>query len=54
VSTPLDWDEVSTGGLTGFTAPQVLQRVERHGDLFAATLDDRERAVLPARPGART
>jgi bifunctional non-homologous end joining protein LigD len=54
VSTPLDWDEVSTGGLTGFTAPQVLQRVERHGDLFAPALDDRERAVLPARPGART
>jgi bifunctional non-homologous end joining protein LigD len=44
VSTPVTWDEVSDcadGGPLSFTAPEVLERVARHGDLFApcATLE---------------
>jgi bifunctional non-homologous end joining protein LigD len=39
VSTPLTWEEVdqiaSTGEPLSFTAPEVLERVERLGDLFA-------------------
>jgi bifunctional non-homologous end joining protein LigD len=39
VSTPVTWDEVAAcrevADLT-FTAPDVLDRVEAHGDLFAA------------------
>jgi bifunctional non-homologous end joining protein LigD len=39
VSTPLAWDEVEqiaeSGEPAAFTAPQVLARVEEHGDLFA-------------------
>ena len=49
VSTPLTWDEVRSGaeGETGlrFEAPDVLERVDRHGDLFAAVLTTRQ--VLP-------
>jgi bifunctional non-homologous end joining protein LigD len=41
VSTPLTWDEVRAArtidDLT-FTAAQVLERVEHHGDLFAPVL----------------
>jgi bifunctional non-homologous end joining protein LigD len=35
VSTPLRWDEVENGELPRFRPPDVLARVERHGDLFA-------------------
>jgi bifunctional non-homologous end joining protein LigD len=39
VSTPLAWDEVEeiaeSGEPLAFTAPEVLARVEEHGDLFA-------------------
>jgi bifunctional non-homologous end joining protein LigD len=44
VSTPVSWAEVdrclesSDPATLEFTAPQVLQRVERHGDLFAPLL----------------
>ena len=40
VSTPVAWDEVDAaagGAPLSFTAPEVLERVEEHGDLFAAT-----------------
>jgi bifunctional non-homologous end joining protein LigD len=46
VSTPLTWDEVGRGGQLRFTAPEVLRRVERHGDLFAGVLDDGNRVKL--------
>lgn len=39
VSTPVTWDEVSDtadGSVLSFTAPEVLDRVAAHGDLFAA------------------
>jgi bifunctional non-homologous end joining protein LigD len=39
VSTPITWDEVAACGSVAdltFTAPDVLARVEAHGDLFAA------------------
>jgi bifunctional non-homologous end joining protein LigD len=39
VSTPVDWDEVAAaadGAPLSFTAPDVLERVEQWGDLFAA------------------
>jgi DNA primase len=39
VSTPVTWDEVAACGSVAdltFTAPDVLARVEAHGDLFAA------------------
>lgn len=44
VSTPVTWDEVADGAdghPLSFTAPEVLARVEEHGDLFApcATLE---------------
>jgi len=41
VSTPVTWDEVAACGSVAdltFTAPDVLARVEAHGDLFAALL----------------
>ena len=41
VSTPVTWDEVAACGSVAdltFTAPDVLARVETHGDLFAALL----------------
>ena len=50
VSTPLTWDEVeaaSEGAPLTFTAPDVLERVHRDGDLFAAVLTD-QRPSLPA------
>ncbi len=46
VSTPLTWDEVSSGGELRFTAAEVLDRVADLGDLFAGTLDDDVRARL--------
>jgi bifunctional non-homologous end joining protein LigD len=51
VSTPLRWDEVESGQLLSFTAPDVLDRVDADGDLFAATLDESARARLPSRSG---
>lgn len=51
VSTPVTWDEVEAaagGAPLTFTAPEVLARVEAHGDLFAATATARQ-----ALPGAR-
>ena len=41
VSTPLSWEEVERGGSISFTAPEVLDRVERHGDLLAGALEGR-------------
>ena len=46
VSTPLTWAEVERGGRLRFTADQVLRRVEEHGDLFAAALDDEFRVKI--------
>jgi bifunctional non-homologous end joining protein LigD len=48
VSTPLTWDEVSLGQTLRFTAAQVLERVARHGDLFADVLSDDCRVRLTA------
>jgi bifunctional non-homologous end joining protein LigD len=48
VSTPLTWDEVAEaadGRDIAFTAPEVLDRVEEVGDLFAPLLDPT--GVLP-------
>jgi bifunctional non-homologous end joining protein LigD len=43
VSTPLRWGEVN-GSLdpAGFTMPAVLDRIRRHGDLFAGVLSTRQ------------
>ncbi len=55
VSTPVTWDEVAACAQSGdpsslrFTAPQVLDRVREHGDLFAPVLTRRQ--VLPALGG---
>jgi bifunctional non-homologous end joining protein LigD len=46
VSTPLTWDEVEQGGHISFTADEVLDRVEAHGDLFAGVLDDAKRTRI--------
>ena len=48
VSTPLTWEEVETADAAAlaFTAPEVLERVERHGDLFRPALELVQ--VLPA------
>jgi bifunctional non-homologous end joining protein LigD len=43
VSTPLRWDEVKPGlDPAAFTMDAVLTRVERHGDLFADVLTERQ------------
>jgi bifunctional non-homologous end joining protein LigD len=48
VSTPLTWDEVADAADDGdpeslrFETPQVLDRIERHGDLFAQVLELRQ------------
>jgi bifunctional non-homologous end joining protein LigD len=47
-STPLTWDEVASGGTLRFTAPELLDRVDRLGDLWAPTLDDGLRARITA------
>jgi bifunctional non-homologous end joining protein LigD len=46
VSTPLTWDEVEAGGSPGFTAAQVLERIEEYGDLHAGALESDQE--LPA------
>jgi bifunctional non-homologous end joining protein LigD len=44
VSTPLRWDEVKPGlDPTSFTMDVVLERIRRHGDLFADVLTTRQR-----------
>ena len=48
VSTPLTWDEVEAGGHLSFTAAEVLERVDEHGDLFAGALDDEHRIPITA------
>jgi bifunctional non-homologous end joining protein LigD len=48
VSTPLTWDEVEAGGAISFTAPEVLDRVDDLGDLFAGALADGHRVRLTA------
>jgi bifunctional non-homologous end joining protein LigD len=39
VSTPLDWSELDDPGALVFEAADVLERVERHGDLFAPVVE---------------
>ena len=53
VSTPLTWDEVEAGGTLRFTAPEVLDRVAEHGDLFAQTLDEHQRVPITAEMSRR-
>jgi bifunctional non-homologous end joining protein LigD len=51
VSTPVTWDEVAactTASELAFTAPQVLDRVEQHGDLLAPLLPGASRGRVPA------
>jgi bifunctional non-homologous end joining protein LigD len=48
VSTPLTWEEVASGQVLRFTAPDVLARVAEDGDVFADTLADSARADLPS------
>jgi bifunctional non-homologous end joining protein LigD len=44
VSTPLRWDEVTAKlDPTSFTMDVVLERIRRHGDLFAGVLTTRQR-----------
>lgn len=56
VSTPLTWDEVASGLRSGdedrlaFDSDAVLERIERHGDLFEPVLKLRQR--LPKTPEA--
>ena len=55
VSTPLAWDEVKPGlDPRAFTMDAVLERVQRHGDLFEGVLNRKQRlsAALKALPGA--
>ena len=49
VSTPLTWDEVEAGGRLRFTSDDVLERVERYGDLFAGTLETADRTRITPR-----
>ncbi len=55
-STPLEWDEVESGsrsrnpGRLAFTSKQVLNRIEKHGDLFAPVQKLKQR--LPDAPAA--
>ncbi|MBC3839792.1 ATP-dependent DNA ligase [Streptacidiphilus sp. 4-A2] len=51
VSTPVGWAEVEScadPGELSFTADQVLDRVERQGDLWAPLLDPAAQAALPS------
>ena len=52
VSTPVSWAEVESGRPLRFTAAEVLERVEEHGDLFEG-LRTSDRPRLPARKAAR-
>jgi bifunctional non-homologous end joining protein LigD len=42
VSTPLMWDELEDPESLVFEASDVLERVERHGDLFAPVAEMRQ------------
>jgi bifunctional non-homologous end joining protein LigD len=45
VSTPMTWDEVdqaAAGQVLSFTAAQVLDRIDEHGDLFSIVLGERQ------------
>jgi bifunctional non-homologous end joining protein LigD len=42
VSTPLDWDELEDPGSLVFESGEVLERVEKRGDLFAPVLELRQ------------
>ena len=51
VSTPITWDEVSDGAdgeTLAFTAPEVLDRVEELGDVFAPTITLEQDLPAPA------
>ena len=53
VSTPVTWEEIEAcedAGDLRFTAPEVLDRVDESGDLFAALLEDGP--PIPATRGA--
>ncbi|GGM78879.1 ATP-dependent DNA ligase [Longimycelium tulufanense] len=55
VSTPVAWEEVEACARAEdvvFTAGQVLERVERDGDLFEGLLGDEHRRALPDQPAA--
>jgi bifunctional non-homologous end joining protein LigD len=54
VSTPLSWEEVASGEALRFTAEQVLDRVDAHGDLFAGVLHDSARARITPSMATRT
>ncbi len=60
VSTPLRWIEVERAARTrrtdglAFEARDVLERLDRYGDLFAPVLSLRQRLPSPERLGART
>ena len=50
VSTPLTWDELTAAGTAEelvFLAPQLSERLERHGDLMAPLLDPSLVGTLP-------
>ena len=52
VSTPVTWDEVSDcadGQPLYFTAPDVLERVAEHGDLFAPTVSFEQELPVAAK-----
>jgi bifunctional non-homologous end joining protein LigD len=59
VSTPVSWAEIGRCLESGnpaeleFTAPQVLERVERHGDLFAPVLSLHQQLPTVAEIGSR-
>ncbi len=42
VSTPVTWDELDDPAALVFEAADVLERVERHGDLFAPVSELRQ------------
>jgi bifunctional non-homologous end joining protein LigD len=42
VSTPVTWEELEDPSALVFEAPDVLERVERHGDLFAPVVELRQ------------
>ena len=53
MSTPVTWDEVEAaadGEALSFEAPEVLERVDQHGDLFAATLEEGAASCLRRKP----
>lgn len=43
VSAPLGWEEVERGEAGPFAPAEVVERLERHGDLFAPALSSRQR-----------